>query len=666
MQDLYRKKYLKYKQKYLSLRDNYDSLNYKDLNKHKYLSLKNSYGGGKCFEYGLQQHLGECWHDALSMMLFQSDITNRNDEFLNISDGLIHAQYQYLVELFSPENLESNSYKLPTHIYIYYLKNKTNPDINDKITNFLDLSKKYMLGQVQRIQNRLKQDIPRYDADYLLTTMWKGEQSFVEANLNNIAGSEELSKYDGIDKTNLLQGDKTDEEWEAYKRTAPYRKALKNFTGYLRFKFLEREIKANTEESKIPKTEKLTRRLSFRKSIECSNHILNISKLFDIYKGKYDILSHGGNFKVENLAIEILNLYMDNIKYYYTDFISLKDIDNYDALLNMLNNPQLIGIDMGVKFISGGNHAISAYTCGEKQILYDDNLEKPININWKESLIRILTNAIKNNKAVEIPFIENKNVIENINFDEINVKNFDNIKEILKKEIDQTFKDKHLGYIISISPSIKKEVAKSEEEHLLSNIITKIGLFRDELDVVINRLLEIFKIDIKNNNDILNLMKNILDRNIFINLYIYEYLFDQIIKNSGIEYTYSIKTLILHNHPIILKKLNLYNRIFNNIYTQIYLLFLNTADSEIILENLPENQKNFILNILNNNIGSYMIWNGETFIFKPLKTIITEIKLENKTNSLFKQQIIEKIEEIKLQNIQNPNPNQNILFTFFN
>ena len=46
----YKNKYLKYKNKYLSLKK----------------SLK---GGANCPKVGFFQHIGECWHDALSMVL---------------------------------------------------------------------------------------------------------------------------------------------------------------------------------------------------------------------------------------------------------------------------------------------------------------------------------------------------------------------------------------------------------------------------------------------------------------------------------------------------------------------------------------------------------------------------------------------------------------------
>jgi len=115
------------------------------------------------------------------------------------SDDKIHAQYSKLVELFSPENIEANAYKLPTYIYIYYLKNNSNPDINDKIQKFLDLSKKYMFSQVKRIENRRKQDMPRYDPDYLLTSFRDGKKIFEEDTIQKIIKGEKY--WDNTEKS---------------------------------------------------------------------------------------------------------------------------------------------------------------------------------------------------------------------------------------------------------------------------------------------------------------------------------------------------------------------------------------------------------------------------------------------------------------------------------
>ena len=473
MTDFYRKKYLKYKQKYLELRD--------------------MYGGGKCFEYGLQQHKGECWHDSITMMLFQSDITNKNDELLNISDDQINRQYTKLLELFSPENIEKNAYKLPTEIYIYYLKNKTNPDINDNISKFLDISKKYMFGQVKRIKNRLKHDIPRYNPLYLLTSFRDGRELFEEQIIRELKKNDELFKEmllktpDYPDRENILRRfNMTEKEREEYKKTQEYQLVRQQLTQMINTEYKKRELESKQIESTLPKTEKIARRLSFRKSIECSLHILTIARIFNITQKTKDKLSHGASDNVTKLAKEIINLYVNDKQYYYNDIINFNKISNYNSLINMLDEPKLIGIDIGLNTKNNEGHAISAYMCGNNQILYDDNLSKPIKTNWKDSLKRILLK--RNNKIEQIPFFEDDLVLANINLDEINIENIDNIKLILKEKIDELYEfnkqqiiiepnyvslnrdqiesqyiNSHMYFIDSINPSILKIASETEE-----------------------------------------------------------------------------------------------------------------------------------------------------------------------------------------------------------
>lgn len=677
MQDFYKQKYLKYKQKYLSLRDSCGYLNKIDPNKKNF----NIFGGGDCFKYGLQQHIGECWHDALSMMLFQSDITNENNEFLKLSDHKIHKQYQYLLELFSPENLELNSYKLPTEIYIYYLKNKTNPDINDKITKFLDLSKKYMFGQVKRIENRVKNDIPRYDPEYLLTSFRDGRELFEERIKRDLEKNKERDKEifkeillknpDYPNRDELLKKiNMTDAEMEEYKKTPEYQSELELFKQYLDSAYKQKELERIHIESTLPKREKLARQLSIRKSIECSLDILHIAKLFNLTQVTHDKLSHGGTFVVKNLAKEILNLYMDNTNYYYSDTINLSNYYTYSTLINMLNNSQLIGIDIGIMFISGGAHAISAYTCGNNQILYDDNLPEPLKINWKDSLIRILTKIKKTNKIIPIPYFDDDLILYNLDLDQINLENFDNIRQILKEKIDKMYEENkknilqqmitnpqleaqkdiilqqlstlreqlefqyiqsHIANIYSITPSIMKIAAKTEEEHLLTNVITKLSLKKDDLDIAINRLLNIKKINIGDNDEILNLIKAILDKNTNINLYVIYYLFKIIEKNYDYDYIYvdKIKIQILNKYPQIINNFEDIYTIINNIRIYLYILFLNTPESEIFLENLEDIEKEYIVERIDD----------ERYV-NSIKDIVKDIKLNNITNSLFKEKII--------------------------
>jgi len=372
--------------------------------KHKYIELKNKIGGGKCFKYGLQQHFGECWHDAITMMLFQSDITNSKNEFMSITDDKIHEQYFNLLDLFSPENIKANAYKLPTFIYIYYLKNKSNPDINDKIQTFLDLSKKYMFSQVKRIQNRLKLDIPKYESDYLLTSFRDGKQIYEEDIEQKLRDDLEINKdkllkflidnpdYPMPNKDQFLKKLKmTKEEEDEYMKTSEYETELQKFKTHIEQQYKEKEEYAKQIEMDLPKKEKLGRRTSIRKSIECSIIIGQIFRLFNTIKIKeMTILSHGGNIYESLLTYEILNLYINDSYYIYTDCIYLTKKNLYNKLFDAIENPNLIGIQSNIKYPSD-NHIISFYTCGGNELLYDDNLPQPIQSKWKISLYNKLS-----------------------------------------------------------------------------------------------------------------------------------------------------------------------------------------------------------------------------------------------------------------------------------
>ena len=548
---------------------------------------------------------------------------------------------------------------MPTQIYIYYLKNKYS---YHKITEFLELSKTYMHAQVKRIQNRLKNDIPRYDPDYLSTSLKKGRELFEEEFLLYAEKNKEklkeslLTNPDYPNRVVLLKIiNMTDAEKEEYKKTP-------EFTQSLDIAYKQKELKSTRIETKLPKTEKSARRLSFRKSIDCSMLMLRIAQLFDIHKSKFSFSSHGGTYLVNNLAKEIINLYTDNTYYYYTDTIFLDNYYNHthNALINMLNNPQLIGINIEINFTTGSPHAISAYTCNNNQILYDDNLSKPIQVNWKDSLIRILTEIKKSNEIIKIQYFEHEEVISNLDFEEIIE---ENLQYILKEQIDNIHKEwvihtkapttrekieseyiqARLGYMYNISPCIKNITSKTEEEHLLNNIFTKFSLSPDDLDIAIDRLLNIKrikKINLQDRNAILNLIIYILDKNTNINLYVIYYLFELFKKNQSSDIN-NIIIQTLNKYPQIINNFDKYYTIINDITIYIYILFLNTPESEIFLENLEDEYKQYILQYIGDYEHDYYVWNGKEFIEKSLGDIVKEIKLKNITKSPFKQQIID-------------------------
>jgi hypothetical protein len=179
--DIYYEKYIKYKQ--------------------KYFALKNQHGGAQCLTFGFKQHLGECWHDSLSMLLLQSDKTSdqfiEKCKYLNIS-GNLDKRHSELKILFSPDNIDKNAYLLPYGIYIYYLNNKPATDV---ITQFLDLAYIYIKNHIKRVINRVNHDneMGTYNTDTILTTfrqgrsiLYKSKEDRLQFYLDQIEKTEQL------------------------------------------------------------------------------------------------------------------------------------------------------------------------------------------------------------------------------------------------------------------------------------------------------------------------------------------------------------------------------------------------------------------------------------------------------------------------------------------
>jgi len=119
----YKKKYLKYKQKYLKLK------------------------GGRlcdiCPTKGFNQHSGECWHDAFSMvMLFTDDLSDNIQNLFNIwlqNESLID---EYFVKTFLDE---SRKILLPPNIY----------DLSDELK---DIIKTYIISLYERYKNEIQKN----------------------------------------------------------------------------------------------------------------------------------------------------------------------------------------------------------------------------------------------------------------------------------------------------------------------------------------------------------------------------------------------------------------------------------------------------------------------------------------------------------------------------
>jgi hypothetical protein len=313
--------------------------------KSKYLKLKKQYGGANCLKFGFQQYTGQCWHDALSMTMMQSDALK--DTFISQLTVLdIDIIHQKLIGLFSPENINKNAYLLPFTIYLYYLINKGTSRMEKLITEFLRLSKEYITNHKERALNRLQYDpqMGRYSTD--------------------------AHPYDMFDDLQSLQHE--------LRTASPHQK-----TG-------------------------LRRRASVYATVTCTNKIREIyDLLFSFSEEQLNLVKKegGGNYE-QILAMEILNMYIirsspsnENMYIdtfnvflrspgYITDtvwFENYKSRVNYDLLKKLINS-NLIGIIVTENVNIVDSHAISLYKCDEQELLYDNNAEGPILVKWIEHI----------------------------------------------------------------------------------------------------------------------------------------------------------------------------------------------------------------------------------------------------------------------------------------
>ncbi len=308
--------------------------------KLKYESLKKQLGGANCLRFGYQQHSGECWHDALSMLMLQSDglkdIFISQLEIMNIEE--VHA---HLVSLFLPENINQNAYLLPFEIYMFYLKHIDEPaKINYLINEFLRLSKEYIQNHKERALNRL-----RYD--------------------------EELARYP------------------------------KREYSYDMFDDLDTHLEALRRETTPEGRTTRRRRMSVHVTNTCTQiikHILSLIEDDEIRVKSFTVMkTSGSNSYGEILAMEILNMYIIRSKrgfqHLYIDTVLFSIYGNYMGYINKklllrFFNENLIGLIIGgnVKqdHITIGGHAFSLYKCDGVELLYDDNAHGLIPLQWYE------------------------------------------------------------------------------------------------------------------------------------------------------------------------------------------------------------------------------------------------------------------------------------------
>ena len=115
----YKEKYLKYKRKYLEIK-----------------------GGANCPNIGFYQHMGECWHDALTMLLLYSDglsehiqkIFDTTSEYKFDYEDCIKYAYNNTPEYLQPLNIEKEvDYKVFFKNSIDYIRQLYSRYMNDKL-----------------------------------------------------------------------------------------------------------------------------------------------------------------------------------------------------------------------------------------------------------------------------------------------------------------------------------------------------------------------------------------------------------------------------------------------------------------------------------------------------------------------------------------------------
>lgn len=122
-QELYKAKYLKYKQKYLELK-----------------------GGKICPNVGFHQHIGECWHDSYSMLMLYTD--NISDNIQNVlenytksfesiedlvEDILNFAENNENLKIYLPLNIDSSVYDKFKKYSRNYITNLFKRYLNEKL-----------------------------------------------------------------------------------------------------------------------------------------------------------------------------------------------------------------------------------------------------------------------------------------------------------------------------------------------------------------------------------------------------------------------------------------------------------------------------------------------------------------------------------------------------
>jgi hypothetical protein len=272
--------------------------------------------------------------------------------------------YPFILDKFSIDNLLNNSFLLPKSFYEFYLTNIVEISKKDETANkiynflkqFLELSIQYINDQKERVINRLEHDenLKRYEMDDIQTLYPKGIEAIKQQlYLQNVY--DPMYNFDSNFEKNVTE--------EITRRKEEYIKTSKSDIF------------------------RLQKQKSIEKSIFCSDKIIEINNIIFSLNAK----NKGGLIEDILLSIDILNLFIFNLdtpQIYFTNTIydCNQIYKTHDLFINDLENPNLVGYQISIKTHLQTGHATCIYKCNDTYLLYDDNFNGPIPMNWFEYL----------------------------------------------------------------------------------------------------------------------------------------------------------------------------------------------------------------------------------------------------------------------------------------
>ncbi len=633
--------------------------------KQKYVTLKNQYGGAQCLTHGFRQHIGECWHDSLSMLLLQSDKTSdqfiEKCKYLSIPGNLDKLQSE-LKLLFSHDNIDKNAYLLPYDMYALYLNNRLK--FNDIIAQFLDLTYIYIKNHIQRVINRVKYDneMATYNTDEILTTFRQGRSILYKTKEDRLQFYiEQIEKTEQVHQK-LLQ-EKKEKETEIDRLKNIYTKDFYNAPYESRDRIIKQNQQRIVDYIKTLQGQYLTNYLQNPLIFAIATYTgINTNEIFQLMSS--DLYN--------TITLEISNLQKinDKIKITETDLIKDKTIAAKQKLISEIKKPESKALTIKRRLSTscsintvhiihkimdlikirerksqqGGNIKDNLMAL-DIQNMYALRLEDPkIYLSHRE----LTNNFIKNKSNVDyfINLLENENLVGIL----LNTQNhvislyscngeyylYDNNesgpikfnwKENIKKILEKNTSEMNFLYIDDINMINKYGLDYEEMDKDKENIIEYFTNMYNEEDVKIGQ------VDKKFNKEFATteLEEKISMKN--------NYMLNFIVKNKHIAENPEIELNINHS--------NIYDQINN------FKLLNFTEDNICLKENLPtyliNNYSKFNIENIDYMLGVFY-YKARHHIYKNLIELIEEkdIKQEleqNKYYSEFNKNVLQKFKE---------------------